>query len=66
MSGKRSPSPAEDDLISPGQLPGKSGPGVEKRSSPKEPKDAGRPIKRIKKEEESFMVSSRGGSVTKF
>ena len=57
MSGKRSPSPAEEDLISPGQPPGMSGPGV-KRSPPKERKDAGKPIKRIKKEEESLMDSS--------
>ena len=55
MSGKRSPSPAEDDLISPGKLPDKSGPGVEKRSSPKELKDAGEAIKKIKCDPKEFF-----------
>ena len=48
MSGKRSPSPAEDDLIPPGQHPGKSGPGME-GSSRREPKDAGKPSKKLKR-----------------
>ena len=57
MSGKRSPSPAEEDLISPGQPPGMSGPGV-KRDPPRERKDTGKPSKRSRREDESLRDSS--------
>ena len=61
MSGRRSPSPAEDDLISPGQSSGKSGGSLEKRKgSDKEPKDSGKSSKKIKREGESHRDSSSG------